>query len=292
MQPFLNKDQIQFFEKNGYLIIKGFLKQETIDILKAETQEIIRKFDPKTLKIFTTEDQNNHTDTYFLESGDKVRCFFEEEAIDAEGVMQVDKALAINKVGHAMHDLIPAFEKIAYSEALLSLSKSLGLKQPSIVQSQYIFKQAKIGGKVNPHTDSTFIYTEPLSCLGVWIALEEATVENGCLMAIPGSHKLPLIQRFVRNKMDTGTEFVALNTENEDWNIEEMEALPVNKGDLILLHGQLVHASYANRSEQSRHAFVLHLIDLNSEWPKDNWLQRPDDFPFRSLENVVHQRFR
>lgn len=291
MQPFLNQDQIQFFEKNGYLVIKDFLKQEAIDRLKAETQEIVRRFDPKDFKIFTTEDQNDHTDTYFLESGAEVRCFFEEEAIDEHGAMQVDKALAINKVGHAMHDLIPAFEEIAYSKALLSISKCLGLEQASIVQSQYIFKQPKIGAKVNPHTDSTFIYTEPHSCLGVWIALEDATIENGCLMAIPGSHTVPLKERFIRNKMNTGTEFVALKEGNETWDINQMEALPVKSGDLILLHGQLVHASYANRSQNSRHAFVLHLVDLNSMWPKDNWLQRPDNLPFRSLENVVHQRF-
>ena len=47
-------------------------------------------------------------DDYFLDSGDQVRCFFEEEAFDAAGKLRVDKALAINKIGHAMHDRDPS----------------------------------------------------------------------------------------------------------------------------------------------------------------------------------------
>ena len=291
MQPFLNKNQIAFYQNNGFLIVKNFLSQQDIEILKKRTLEIISVFDPKELKIFTTDDQNNHTDLYFLESGDKVRCFFEEEAISKHGALSVPKSLAINKVGHAMHDLIPEFEQIAYTRALLSIAKSLGLEKPSIVQSQYIFKQPNIGAKVNPHTDSTFIYTEPLSCLGFWIALEDANVENGCLTAIAGSHRTPLKERFVRNKKNTGTAFIPFNENTTThWNLEEMEPLEVKKGDMVLLHGQLVHASYANRSQRSRHAFVLHMVDLNCKWPEDNWLQRPKSFPFRNMENVVYQR--
>jgi phytanoyl-CoA hydroxylase len=291
MKPFLNDIEIQFYQDNGYLIIKDFMNFEDIEILKKGTEEIIKNFNPHELKIFTTENQQNHLDTYFLESGDKVCCFFEEEAISKNGDMLVAKELAINKVGHAMHDLIPAFEKITYSKQLLSISKCLGLRNPSIVQSQYIFKQPKIGAKVNPHTDSTFIYTEPHSCVGAWIALEDATIENGCLTAITGSHKLPLKERFICNKERTSTKFVSLDTKNINWELQKMKALEVEKGDMILLHGQLVHASYVNRSTRSRHAFVLHMIDLDCKWPANNWLQRSDKLPFRSMESVVNQRF-
>jgi phytanoyl-CoA hydroxylase len=50
----------------------------------------------------------------------------------------------------------------------------------------YIFKQPFIGGEIDCHQDSTFLYTDPLSCIGFWFALEDATVDNGCLYAIPG----------------------------------------------------------------------------------------------------------
>ncbi len=291
MEQFLNLEQIDFYNENGYLVVEKFLDDNSIAILKERTKEIITAFDPKELKVFTTENQESHMDDYFLGSGDKVRCFFEEGAIDKNGVLAVSKEKSINKVGHAMHDLIPDFEKIAYTPALYSIAKSLGLKQASIVQSQYIFKQPKIGAKVNPHTDSTFIYTDPLSCLGVWIALEDAEIENGCLSVIAGSHQISLKDRFVRNKANTGTEFVNMGGDSEDWNLQKLEALPVRKGDMVLLHGQVVHASFANRSKKSRHAFVLHLIDLDCEWPTDNWLQRSETLPFRVMENVVYHRF-
>lgn len=290
MQPYLNKEQILFYQDNGYLIIKDYLSSTEIEQLQVATRDIIQQFDPQGLKIFTTEQQEHHMDHYFLESGDKVHCFLEEAAVGTDG-LKVPKALAINKIGHAMHDRIPAFESIAYSKKLLAIAQGLGLQKASIVQSQYIFKQPNIGAKVSWHTDSTFIYTQPLSCLGVWIAMEDAREDNGCLLAIPGSHKLPLKERFIRNKMNTGTEFVSLKAESEHWNIEQAVALPVQKGDMILLHGQLVHASKANQSPSSRHAFVLHLVDLSCEWLADNWLQRPKNFPFRLLENVLCQRF-
>ena len=53
----------------------------------------------------------------------------------------------------------------------------------------YIFKQPFIGDKVVPHQDGSYLHTNPLKVIGVWIALEDCTVENGCLSFVPGSHK-------------------------------------------------------------------------------------------------------
>src|SRR3546814_15706462 len=62
----------------------------------------------------------------------------------------------------------------------------------------YIFKQPHIGGEVGWHQDSTFLYTDSLSVVGLWFALEDATLENGCLWALPGAHKGPLRERWRR----------------------------------------------------------------------------------------------
>ncbi|KAI3738378.1 hypothetical protein L2E82_28407 [Cichorium intybus] len=58
---------------------------------------------------------------------------------------------------------------------------SLGYKRPVIIQSMYILKQPGIGGEVVPHQDNSFLYTEPQTCTGLWLALEDATIVNGCL---------------------------------------------------------------------------------------------------------------
>ena len=52
----------------------------------------------------------------------------------------------------------------------------------------FLLQQPQIGGEVAVHQDSTFLYTDPVSVVGLWVALEDATKENGCLWSIPGGH--------------------------------------------------------------------------------------------------------
>lgn len=283
----LSNPQIDFYHQNGYLIVEQYLNATDILTLKKEAAAIIANFDLKELKVFTTENQVDHLDRYFLESGDKIRCFFEKEAFDQKGELAWSKEVGVNKIGHAMHDLLPEFERISYRKALWEIAHTFGHKRPAIVQSQYIYKSPKIGGAVNPHTDSTFIYTEPTSCIGAWIALDDATIKNGCLWVIPGSHLYPLQEKYVRNKEQTRTEFVETSYPRVDWPLEKLIPVEVKAGDLVLLHGGVVHSSQANRSNLPRHAYVLHLVDLESHWPKENWLQRSRQMPFRAIKNVI-----
>merc|ERR1711976_1003550 len=84
--------------------------------------------------------------------------------------------------------------------------KSLKFQDPVVVQSMYIFKQPKIGGEVTSHQDATFLWAEPLKEVGIWIALEDTTLDNGCLWFQPGSHKKGLLGNFrmVRNPEKAG----------------------------------------------------------------------------------------
>ena len=139
------------------------------------------------------------------------------------------------------------------------------------MQSMYIFKQPNIGGEVVCHQDSTFLYTEPDTVVGFWVALEDATIENGCLWVASGAHKGPLRKLFT--KKNDRMQMITLDEtpfENTD------TALEVKKGTLVLLHGRLPHYSCENNSNKSRHAYTLHVIDGSKSYPKENWLQRPD----------------
>jgi phytanoyl-CoA hydroxylase len=116
--------------------------------------------------------------------------------------------------------------------------------------------------------------------VGLWFALEDATVENGCLWALPGGHRLGLKQRFLR-AAGGGTRFETLDaTPLPDEGLVPLEA---PAGTLVVLHGLCPHRSGANRSPDSRPAYAVHLIEGTAQYPPDNWLQRPPELPLRGF---------
>jgi phytanoyl-CoA hydroxylase len=143
----------------------------------------------------------------------------------------------------------------------------------------YIFKQPHIGGEVVWHVDSTYLCTEPPSCIGFWFALEDATMENGAMWCMPGAHRLPLKSRFLRRDGKLATEVM----DESPWPDGPRVGLEAPKGSLIVLHGQLPHYSGPNRSDKSRHAYTLHVIDGECRYLPDNWLIRGPELPLRPL---------
>lgn len=141
---------------------------------------------------------------YFFGSSNKIHYFLEPGAVDTDsGNLKpgCDKLLSLNKVGHALHVLDPVFREYSFSDKVKALVSKLGYQDPVLPQSMYILKNAKVGGEVTSHQDSTFLYTTPkLTCLGLWLALDEATEENGCLWARLGSHKEKLRKRWKRKE--------------------------------------------------------------------------------------------
>ena len=265
------------YHQHGFLVLEDFVDHDACDLLRARADELVRAFDPlEVVSIFSTREQDRLTDEYFLTSGDKIRFFFEERAFNADGTLKQPKEQSINKIGHALHDLDPVFNRFSRTPKLRQLVDDLGIEDPLLLQSMYIFKQPNIGGEVTCHQDSTFLYTEPMNIAGLWFALEDARIDNGCLWAIPGGHRRGLKSRWVRTS-DDGMQFEVYN--ETPWPEEELVPLEVSKGTLIVLHGLLPHRSLENRSHKSRHAYTLHVISEKSDYPESNWLQRSAAMP-------------
>ena len=260
------------FKSEGFLVLENFNTSEACDELMKRGQELAQNYQlSDKASIFETTNQTKTADEYFLNSGSNISFFFEKDAFDSEGKLKQDLFYSLNKIGHAMHDLDPVFNSFTRSPQMKKLASDLHLDDYLIIQSMMIFKHAKIGGVVDVHQDSTFLYTEPDSCIGFWFALEDATIENGCLWAMPGGHKTSLRTRFKR-KEGGGTEMLVLD--ETPLATEGMIPLEVKKGTCIVLDGLLPHYSLPNTSGKSRQAYAIHTIDKNKHYPKENWLKR------------------
>jgi phytanoyl-CoA hydroxylase len=282
-------NQLEDFRRDGFLVLEGFASEASCARARERAEELVDAFDADAHRtIFTTNDQTRVSDDLFLSSGDRITCFFEEEAFGPDGTLAVPKAQSINKIGHALHDLDPVFERFSYTPELAELAVTLGLPDALALQSMYIFKQPGIGGEVGCHQDATFLYTDPISVVGFWFALEDATLENGCLWAARGAHTGPL-RRLFKRAAAGGTEFEELDPTPLPVPPDELEPLPVPAGTLVVLDGRLPHWSDANRSPRSRHAYSLHCISAAADYPSWNWLQRGPDLPLRRLAEGAAQ---
>ena len=278
----LTPQQIAEFESAGVLVLEDFVSVSECQKLREQAQKLIEDFDPNSVRsVFSAMEQTQLGDKYFEESGDKIHFFFESDAFDDDGNLKQSKENSLNKIGHAMHDLDPVFDEFSRTPQLAAVVESLGYTDPVILQSMYIVKPPRIGGEVYCHQDSTFLYTEPESCIGFWFALEDATLENGCMQFIPGAHKGPLKQLHYRDK-DGNMTFRTLD--DTPWPDDAAVAAEVKAGTLVIFDGRAPHLSGPNLSARSRHAYTVHVIDKTSQYPAENWLQRSADLPFRGFD--------
>lgn len=278
----LSDEMLADYRDAGVLVLRNFVSVEACAALRQRALDLVDAFDPEEVRsVFSTTEQTQLDDDYFIESGDKIRFFLENDAFDDSGRLRQDKAHSLNKMGHAMHDLDPVFDSFSRTPELAEVVKRIGFAEPAIVQSMYIFKPPNIGGEVVCHQDSTYIFTEPESCVGFWFALEDATLENGCMQFIPGGHKLPLKKR---NYRGADGKLVTETLDDTPWPEEQKLPAEAPAGTLVVFDGRAPHLSAANRSSRSRHAYTLHVIDRRCRYPAENWLQRGDHLPLRGFD--------
>lgn len=310
----LTTEQLESFNENGFLVVPNYLSPDEVQSLLTTTHDLLENFslDSHPMTRFTTGDDEEETkhvgDDYFLSSGNKVHFFFEPDAVadtdnkEAPRLLK-PKHLAINKIGHALHSKSAPFEKVTLSKRNAAIAGSLGFRDPRCLQSMVICKQPSIGGPVPAHRDSEFLYTSPPSAIGWWIALQDATPGNASLGMWKGTHRGKkgghIQRRFVRCVEGTGgTTFIANEgpklplgrdeEKSQDGQADEdFEILNVKAGDLVLIHGNVLHKSEKNTSDKSRFAYTFHVIEGTDGWTYDkrNWLQPPEE-GFSRLNSV------
>ncbi len=278
----LSVEQASAWRDDGFVVLPNFVPGTQISALTDRIGELVDGFarsPGEATTVFSTTERTHAQDEYFLTSGGVIRPFFEEGAFDSEGNLQVPMDRALNKLGHAMHDLDPVFDNFSRTPELAALVSDIGFVDPLLLQSMVIFKPPHIGGEVICHCDHSFLWTEPQTVAGLWFALDDATVENGCLWVTPGGHRQPARTRFHLDGTGTTTDVI----DPVPYDMDNLIPVEVKAGTLIAFSGLLPHWSAPNTSEDSRLAYTLHVIDDTADYLEDNWLQRGPDLPLRGF---------
>jgi phytanoyl-CoA hydroxylase len=262
------------YQEFGYAVLESAVPADRIASIRSAALRIVDEFDADRHRtIFTTRNQDHAQDRYFLDSAEAVHCFLEEEAVDADGRLLRPRQRAVNKIGHALHDLVPEFRDFCRQPLVAETLSRLGVRRPELWQTMYIFKQPGIGGEVRWHQDATYLHTRPPSVVGLWVAVEDASKENGCLWVQPGGHRSPLRELY---EVDHVNGDAALRTlDATPWpGTGDAVPLEVPAGSLVVFSDHLPHYSSQNRSRRSRHAFAMHFAPGGAGWSENNWLQR------------------
>jgi ectoine hydroxylase-related dioxygenase (phytanoyl-CoA dioxygenase family) len=225
----LSKEQVEFFNENGYVSDIKILDNRQIERLHQDLAEIA--------------DPTHPGHSLFYE-------FSSNESTDPNKVLF--HALGAWRITKGFHDVLwnPAF--------VMAASQLLGDKPVRFWHDQLFCKPALHGGVVAWHQDySYWTRTKPMQHLTCWVGLDDATKENGCLYYIPNSHRWGLLQKpALAGDMEGLMDYL---TEGQKAEFRPV-AIELKKGYGTFHHPLMVHGSFENTSSRSRRAFVINVF--------------------------------
>ncbi len=241
--PELTEKHVAFYQENGYLVILDALDTREIEELKREAAQICRG---KRGEIRLLQQDSTEVQDY--------------PELDDDAVIQ--KYLCIHQP-HTGSDLIESY--LSHPALQQTLARLIG-SNVKCMQSMLFVKSAGKPGQAW-HQDEFFIPTRDRSLTGGWIAIDDATVENGCLWIIPGSHRSGILwPMYPHNNDKYDCAHMAYDFPYD----ESEDAIPVEvpAGGIVLFNGYLLHKSLPNRLEKGfRRVLVNHYMSAESLLP-------------------------
>ncbi len=225
----LTEEQLAHYHEFGHVSGIKLLEEWQVDVLNRELAEI--------------QDPYHPAHKFFYE-------FHSNESSDPDA--ELFHSLGHWRITDGFHDVLwnPAF--------LVAASQLLGNKPVRFWHDQLFSKPARHGGVVAWHQDySYWTRTTAMQHLTCWVALDDASTENGCLYYVPKSHRWGLLEK----PELAGTMEGLLDYLTED-QLSEFKPVPieVKKGYATFHHPLMVHGSYENKSDRKRRAFVLNVF--------------------------------
>jgi len=168
---------------------------------------------------------------------------------------------------HFPHKISSFYHQLLFNPAIIEALNGVIGPDVKCMQSMLFVKSAGKPGQAW-HQDEHFIPTRDRSLWGAWVALDEATIDNGCLWVLPGSHRSGVIWPTKPH----GTDDFDGGEEAYGFPDDVRTALPIElqPGDAVIFHGYLLHRSLPNRRTSGfRRAIVNHYMSAQSLLPWD-----------------------
>lgn len=241
--PLVDLDSIARYRRDGYLVVRHVLPRDHVDECLAALTALAT--DPEL------EPGRRDTSGAFIAL---------EPAADPAAATAANRADLIRKFGD-FTDASPALLRAAMSARLHEALDALMGRGRVLLQEMALVKPPKVSGEKPWHQDAAYFRgSDPNLMFGVWIALDPATRENGCMEVIPGSHlggPVPHIPAEDINLCTIRPDLVRL---------DKRVALPMDPGDVLIFHSLIHHYTAANRSDRRRRALQFHYHQVGLEW--------------------------
>jgi ectoine hydroxylase-related dioxygenase (phytanoyl-CoA dioxygenase family) len=225
----LTEEQVEFFRENGYLRGGRVLDHAQIEALRSGLEEIKSGANPRTGELYEIDDD-------YRDAPDR----------------NVFHCLGAWLIDEAFHDLLwhPAIT--------VKAAQLLGVPRPRFWHDQVFYKPARHPGVVTWHQDySYWTRATPAGHVTCWVGLDDATLANGCLHYVPGSHRWGLLPKIsLTRNMDAVKEYL----EPEQAAAFRPEPMELKAGECLFHHSHTVHGSYANRTDGPRRGVVLNFM--------------------------------
>ena len=172
-----------------------------------------------------------------------------------------------------IHDT--GFLNFARNDHILDMVEQLIGPNIALWNSSFFAKPAKIGSKTPWHQDGEYWPIRPLATCSVWIALDDATTENGCLRFLPGTHRAKRLEQHHQNK----AQGLSLPLELDAAHVDENKAVDIvlEAGQMSLHDVFLMHGSEPNESNMSRRGMTLRFMPTSSVYRRDLPMSGPND---------------
>ncbi len=233
----LSAAQKQAWDEDGFFILKGFTNPSVGQAMEDDVFSKLRVHSPA-----------EHPDGPFY--------FIDQLLISLEGQADLNAAAPEDRVSKIFNTHLDGpCKNFALSKGAADIVCDLLGPDIDVFQSQYIFKNPGAWGQPW-HQDSHYFTFNQQPQIGLWLAISEATLENGCLAVVPGSHKQPILPHGPDKR--PGANYGYLEIDETEFAASTAQPVFMEPGDLLVFHSFLVHRSFDNKSTARRQAMVYH----------------------------------